>query len=426
MHKLSIQISRDKEKEHEELVKINEKLRVQLEGAKDALSNLEFHHKDYIIKLKREHRKTLSSIDNIYNMTGMEYEDLYTKMGCLKEKYAESSDVIKSLRSNLKSYKDKVRRATDDLTEFMAKYDIIKKNMESLREENHKLEDDISKKNEEISELNEKCKMLAEDKDMMRKDMVNMTKKVEVVVEHDHRLLSQTSIDDSEDQSEELFNCYGGNEKTVQTITCIRKSKAVQTEVSNVDIQKKKSRNSSESFMNLNKQSSKTLKSHMSEAVIKSKFPSKLANSDLIGPPYLSPKHIASHQRNTLWTQNKNRFGSNIDIASPVSNNFVGEGLMLPKLKKSARSNTAQQDMFATFQSHQPNLSEYLPMSPGSKFSAIWDVTNEKNSKLISIYSDSKKPAFVKKVHRDPVTGEKVLKGKGGLKDMIRNATARS
>lgn len=237
-HKISIQLARDKEKEHEELLKINEKLRVQVEGAKDALSNLEIHHKDYIIKLKKEHRKTLSSIGNIYNMNGMEYEDLYTKMGYLTEKYQDNWDIIKSLRANLKSYKDKVRRATDDLAEFVAKYDIIKKNMESLRLENHKLEDDNSKKNDEIKELNLKCKVLSEDKDMLRKDLVNMTRKVEVVIETDEKLLSQTSIDDSDDESEELFDCFGNNEKMIQTITCIRKSKAVQTEVSNVDLQK--------------------------------------------------------------------------------------------------------------------------------------------------------------------------------------------
>ena len=136
----------EKEVEYEELAKINEKLRVQLEGSKDAFNNIEHHHKDYIIKMKKEHRKTMTSIDNIYNMAGMEYEDLLVKTHKLYTENLDSMSAIRNLKEQNKSYKDQNRKLKDSLAEQNSKLEVSKKFIEEFRTENLTLEEEIEKK----------------------------------------------------------------------------------------------------------------------------------------------------------------------------------------------------------------------------------------------------------------------------------------
>lgn len=123
-YKKTIEISKEKEIVHNETIRENEKLRIQLAGAQDAFKNLEVHHKDYIIKLKKEHLRTLNSIDNIYNNNGMEYEDLYTKMHVLFQEHNEDLVAIKKLNSLLHLQRDKTRKAEDEVTLLTDKFDV--------------------------------------------------------------------------------------------------------------------------------------------------------------------------------------------------------------------------------------------------------------------------------------------------------------
>lgn len=156
IYKNVIQISKEKQTSYDEVLKQNEKLRIQLEGAKEANKNLEYHHKDYIIKMKKEHRKTLSSIDNIYNQNGMEYEDLYTQFHRLHQDNADNMGIIVTLKTQIKGYKDQLRRAKEDNAEFAAKYDVSKKHIEDLRNEHQQLESEVQRKNKDILELTNK------------------------------------------------------------------------------------------------------------------------------------------------------------------------------------------------------------------------------------------------------------------------------
>lgn len=112
--------------ENEELTKINEKLRVQLEGAKDALYNIEIHHKDYITKLKKDHRKEMANVDGVYNRAGMEYEDLFVKTCKYYNDSIDSMVAIKNLKEQLKSQKDQTRRQKDILAEQNSKLELSK------------------------------------------------------------------------------------------------------------------------------------------------------------------------------------------------------------------------------------------------------------------------------------------------------------
>lgn len=141
-----LEIAAQKNEQYEELVQINEKLRVQLGGSKDAFVNIEHHHKNYIIKMKKEHRKTMTSIDNIYNMVGMEYEDLYVKAHNLYTENLDNVTIIKNLREQSKSHKEQARRFKDSLAEQTSKLEVSKKYMEEFRQENISLEETLEKK----------------------------------------------------------------------------------------------------------------------------------------------------------------------------------------------------------------------------------------------------------------------------------------
>ena len=116
-----------REQENEELTKSNEKLRVQLEGAKDALTNIEIHHKDYIIKLKKDHKKEMANVDGVYNRAGMEYEDLFVKAHKFYNDNIDNTAAIKNLKEQLKSQKDQTRRQKDLLAEQNSKLELSKK-----------------------------------------------------------------------------------------------------------------------------------------------------------------------------------------------------------------------------------------------------------------------------------------------------------
>ena len=70
--------AKEQEERTDTIIGENGKLSIELKGAKFPLVIVESHHKYYIQRLKQERKETLSIIDNIYNMNGMEYEN-YTQ-----------------------------------------------------------------------------------------------------------------------------------------------------------------------------------------------------------------------------------------------------------------------------------------------------------------------------------------------------------
>ena len=199
-----------REQENEELVKTNEKLRVQLEGSKDALKNIEYHHKEYILKLKTDHRKAMGNIDGLYNRWGMEYEDLYMKMHKLYVENIDNTAIIISYKELLKHQKDQTRKNKDLLVEQTSKFDLSKKYIEEFREENVKLENIIELNKKEIDILNNKITILSQDKEDFRKEILRLSGKVEIVVEASieeskEKESSENNIDLNNSQEVEVF-----------------------------------------------------------------------------------------------------------------------------------------------------------------------------------------------------------------------------
>lgn len=198
---------------------------------------------------------------------------------------------------------------------------------------------------------------------------------------------------------------------------CIRKAKAVQTEVSHLKSPKNKSRNRSDLSSKIGNQSSRTIRSHLSDARIISS-PNLKQNSD-IQDPAITPRSNYTSRRVTGRTKDKGEQIAEVVFQNEDMNEQPG---IFPKLKKQTRNNTAT-NLYESFKTPRVNSSEDKLFSPSRK--PIRGTEDEKTARLQSIYSESKKFGFIKKIHKDPVTGERIIRGKGGLKDMIRNATAR-
>lgn len=130
--------------------------------------------------------------------------------------------------------------------------------------------------------------------------------------------------------------------------------------------------------------------------------------------------------REILWTQKKKRM-THVASQFITDPNFISATGIFPKLKSISRATShANVSQFASPQPRpKPRHSDMsLIKSPFAKQVQLDDTSDDKMNKLKSIYSESKKSKFVKKVQKDPLTGQKSIKGKTNLKRMIRNATA--
>lgn len=156
MHSKIVENARINGEKNEELVRENEKLRIRLAGSQDAFKNLEVHHRDFIVEIKKRHKKDLSNVDNIYNMYGMEYEDLYSKTHKIYEDHKDDAHIINLLRDTVKSQKVEIVKATDEGNQLVEKFNYYRTHFNEIRDENEKLETEAARKNSEIKELTSK------------------------------------------------------------------------------------------------------------------------------------------------------------------------------------------------------------------------------------------------------------------------------
>lgn len=216
-HNVSAKIAKDNEKMYNDAIKENEKLRIQLSGTQKALENVEKHHKEYIKRMKKEHYKTSSELEIVYNQNGMEYEDLKMRAVLLYNSNKENEKISATFKAHAKNYKEQMKIAKDDLVIMDQKYEIIKNHLQSMRIENENLENDISRKNEEISDLSDKRLELFQEKEKLRSDL-RAAKGIEIINETSLHNEEQ-SISDDTDAKNLDDESFENNEKKIQTQT---------------------------------------------------------------------------------------------------------------------------------------------------------------------------------------------------------------
>ena len=389
-----LEVATEKTKEYEELVQINEKLKVQLEGSKEAFINIEHHHKDYIIKMKREHRKTMTSIDNIYNMVGMEYEDLYVKTHKLYTENLDNMTIIRNLKEQSKGYKDQARKFKDSLAEQNSKLEVSKKFIEEFRKENITLEENLEKKKKEFEDLNMKIKILIQDKDSMRKDFLERIQKVEIVVESVQTESKDQESTESEksNTSDEEVETLENNEKKCQTLTWFKKSKAVQTNESMLKASNKINWNRSDKAGGRAVSSSKTINSQASNQNLLSN------NLDLIQAEnyYIPEEKYSDNISNRNRTRNRKYTIEELDddTRKEYTPN-VNRDSMFPNLKRPARNSSYFKA--TTFLSPTPKASEKSLLNMNPKHLAHVELSEGKDLKLKAIYNEVKKSGFANK-----------------------------
>lgn len=198
----------------------------------------------------------------------------------------------------------------------------------------------------------------------------------------------------------------------------------MQTDITNSNLDYNKLTSQSKVGLNHSK-TQKTLKFRFSETNLISERLKH--NSDLQGREN-SEKGSLRSDNHAIWSSSKKRVGTITNVVFQ-ENNFMFNGdssttSVLPKLKNSiSRNNTAQNEMYKTHQTSIGTGAGEKLLSPKSKFS---ESQLEKQAKLQSIYSENKKLGLIKKVQKDTVMVDKISRNKANIKELIKNATARS
>lgn len=205
------------------------------------------------------------------------------------------------------------------------------------------------------------------------------------------------------------------------------KSVAVQSHIDKLPKVKDKSRNHKGIR---SKNSCKTLNYAASDLYSKTEKERESQNSDLV-EPNIPSNCIIQADRNSIWTSGQNRISPITNVVFQ-ENNFVSDksspGSILPQLKKTeSGAKTARNDLFKLAKSPRGKSSDHKPSSKDLDGITRKGISSgdDKHNRLQSIYGHNK-TGMVKKVHKDPITGEKVIKGKVAIKNLIRNATARN
>jgi hypothetical protein len=400
--------------------------------------------------MKKEHAKTCSGLGVLYSEYGMEYEDLRMKAVRLWEVHNEDVKISATFKAQASNYKQQMIKAKSDLVSADQKYEIAKRHVQSVRNENENLEKDISRKNNEIKDLTDKRLVLFQEKERINREL-RISKGLNV--EYDNSLHDDDSMIDTDSQKTELADDFGNNEKKTQTLGTISKSKAVQTDITNNNFDMNKSTNSS--IKNIQpKRNHKTLKYRQSDKNLRPELARN--NLDLKGP-FDSDKESLKSDRLAMWSTSKKRVDSITNIAFQ-ENNFISPSdgsqvSYLPKLQGSnSRNNNTKTEMYKTYQApidfvEGGNL--FSPNKRTSSKSKFIENNVEKQARLHSIYNgkigrgspeptsnvfdankstqmSNKKLTLFKKIHKDPITGEKIIKSKANIKELIKNATARS
>jgi hypothetical protein len=449
MHKSSIKMAKNNEEKRNESISENEKLRIQLAGWQLAIHNLEKHHKIYIKLMMKEHAKTCSGLGVLYSEYGMEYEDLRMKTVRLWEGHVEDMKITATFKAQASNYKQQMIKAKADLVSADQKYEIAKRHVQSVRNENENLEKDISRKNGEIKDLTDKRLVLFQEKERINREL-RISRGLDA--EYENSLNDDQSMIDTDSQKTELADEFGNNEKKTQTVGTISKSKAVQTDITNNNFDMNKSVNPSN--QGVQPKSQKTLKYRQSEKNLRPELGRN--NLDLKGP-FDSDKESLKSDRLAQWSSSKKRIDPITNTAFQ-ENNFLSPSngsstSILPKLQSSnSRNNNTKAEMYKTYQF--PNeIGEggnlFSPNRRTSSKSKLIENNAEKQARLQSVYSrkkgggspettpnvfdankstqmSNKKLTLFKKIHKDPITGEKIIKSKANLKELIKNATARS
>ena len=167
-HKVSSTIAKEREDKHNKCLKENEMLKIKYDGCQKALENVEYHHKNYIIRLRKEHKKIISERDNMYNHSTMEQEDIYMRAAKYYEEKMENEKIIKTFKAHTKMFKEQAKKAKKDLETYKIKYDKGMSQLNTFRTENERLENDVARKNDEIIDLTDKRLKLYFEKEKYR------------------------------------------------------------------------------------------------------------------------------------------------------------------------------------------------------------------------------------------------------------------
>lgn len=238
----------------------------------------------------------------------------------------------------------------------------------------------------------------------------------------------------SHGHSDESVHIISTNTKKLQTTNCVKKNKAVQTDVSKVMKNKLKSKNSRNS--KLYEKNQKKYKSQLVEPLHNENAKSNI-NIDLIEDELTTPKNSDPvSEINVLWSQSNNRNSESTKNLSKIqANNFTGELSMFPSLPKNgSRTSTAKKLVLTSLPVSRGNQSEFPQQPSKSKFSVIDDLQEDKTARLQSIYSEAGNlPGLRNYLSPKRDTGERISKSKvmgerhkSSMKLLIKNATARN
>ena len=246
-----------------------------------------------------------------------------------------------------------------------------------------------------------KVKVLTHDKDALRSDFLKKLDKVEIVVESVQTESKEKESTETENSinSDDEVEVWDNNEKKIQTITWVWRSKAVQTEESLLKLRTKiNSRNRSERGNNREDSSCKTINSQISIQNTNNN------NLDLIqAEDYFIPEEKYSEHNNGNNRSRKRKYtieniedGNNRDSTPNIHKNG-----MFPKLINQSRDNVSHIDGANTFMSPRTKFSQKSLLYMNPKNLAQIELSEDKTSKLNAIYNENKKSGFAKNQNND-------------------------
>ncbi|CAI2365528.1 unnamed protein product [Moneuplotes crassus] len=402
-HKIALKLSKEKEVKYNEAIKENEKLRIKGQSSADTIDNMADNHREYITRLKKEHRKIMAERDSWYNRASMEHEDVFMRAAKFYEENKENNRILQSFKGHLKLYKDKLRRTNEELEGYKKKHNVINAHMDQLYKENESLKSEVKIKNDQIIQISEKRLELYLEKEGIKGEL-QVVKGREIIQKLACSRASETSMSHRKNSLETNTEAFEGNSdfteeidehnKKLQTDFCVMKSKAVQTKFETT-----KSKFYAANAVSQNRFSSKTLRYQNSTT------PRSILDEFSVTSSEKEVKErLLEKERTAMWSSGgpsaKPRASA---IANVVfqENNFLNDHSssksILPALKKTNKSSkTSRNTMFSYPKSPGQKSVDKLKQKPQGKLSSK-DLTSggktslkDEQNKLKSIYGNNK------------------------------------
>ncbi|CAI2369125.1 unnamed protein product [Moneuplotes crassus] len=437
MNKKQIKILKEKEQVQSDISKENEKLRIHNRACEENIKNMAHHHKEYITRLKKEHRKVMAERDGWYNRTSMEHEDVYMRAVKLYEENKKNHGEVKIMKSQIKLYRDKFKKANEQLEGYKKKHNHINTQLDQVYRENEALKEEVASKNDQIIELSEKRLELYLEKEGIKDELQTakgreILKKLSLKREQKSTTSRKNSLESNTDnfegnsilsdqltpRNEMLESCN----KKCQTDFTISRSKAVQTFTGQEKSQFFRQKESPSRKITKNLKYQKALSSQFIKEEI-----SRVSDQ-------ITEEKLSKEEREFLWTSGKQR-GNPITNVILQENNFINDHSsttsILPALKKTANGGkTSRNAMFMSPRSPEQKSLDTLKTSKTHKKFARHVLTSAEHtslkndqSRLKSIYG--KKRLLSKKARKELIKGEEMVESYKGIKNMIKGATSR-